>query len=131
MSTDLISFKEPRALAGLATKPPAMFLPNEKTAERFFGFFTANMRNKNTRRAYYKAACRFSQWCSGLFGTVRNPLAHAPKIVWLMPEHDALDILTLVSFVHRKLDGLPRFKRLQQSKEAENLRFFAYPREKV
>jgi integrase/recombinase XerD len=25
--------------------------------------FTANIRNKNTRRAYYKAACRFSDWC--------------------------------------------------------------------
>ncbi|MFZ3276101.1 MAG: phage integrase N-terminal SAM-like domain-containing protein, partial [Candidatus Sulfotelmatobacter sp.] len=28
-------------------------------------FFTANIRNRNTRRAYYKAACRFSQWCEG------------------------------------------------------------------
>lgn len=47
----------------------------------------------------------FSQLLIGLFGTVRNPLAHAPKIAWPMPEDDALDILTLVSFVHRKLDG--------------------------
>ena len=23
------------------------------------------IRNKNTRRAYYKAACRFSDWCEG------------------------------------------------------------------
>jgi hypothetical protein len=36
-----------------------VFLPGEKTAERFFGFFTANIRNKNTR-AYYKASARFS-----------------------------------------------------------------------
>ena len=41
----------------------------------------------------------------GLFGTVRNPTAHAPKIVWPMTEQDALDILSLVSFVHRKLDN--------------------------
>jgi len=47
----------------------------------------------------------FSQLLIGLFGTVRNPLAHAPKVAWPMPEQDALDILTLVSFVHRKLDG--------------------------
>ena len=65
MSSAIIPFKEPRALAGLAAKPPAVFLPNEKAAERFFGFFTANIRNKNTRRAYYKAACRFSEWCEG------------------------------------------------------------------
>jgi uncharacterized protein (TIGR02391 family) len=41
----------------------------------------------------------------GLFGAVRNPAAHAPKVTWPMPEQDALDILALVSFVHRKLDG--------------------------
>jgi len=41
----------------------------------------------------------------GLFGAVRNPTAHAPKITWPMTEQDALDILSLVSFVHRKLDG--------------------------
>lgn len=56
---------EPRALAGLAVKPPAVFLPNERAGERFFGFFTAHIRNRNTRRAYYKAACRFSDWCEG------------------------------------------------------------------
>jgi integrase/recombinase XerD len=58
-------WKEPRSLTGLAAKPPVVFLPNEKAQERFFGFFTANIRNKNTRRAYYKAACRFSEWCEG------------------------------------------------------------------
>jgi uncharacterized protein (TIGR02391 family) len=40
----------------------------------------------------------------GLFGTIRNPVAHNPKIEWPMSEQDALDILTLASLVHRKLD---------------------------
>ena len=40
----------------------------------------------------------------GIFGTVRNPLAHNPKIDWAMNEQDALDILTLISLVHRKID---------------------------
>ena len=61
----VVPFKEPRALAGLAAKLPAVFLADEKTGERFFGFFTAHIRNRNTRRAYYKAACRFSEWCEG------------------------------------------------------------------
>lgn len=64
MSAEL-SRTGPRALAALASKLPALFVPEQKTAERFFGFFTANIRNKNTRRAYYKAACRFSEWCEG------------------------------------------------------------------
>jgi hypothetical protein len=62
---EVITLREPRALAGLAPKLPALFLPDEKTAERFFGFFTANIRNVHTRRAYYKAACRFADWCEG------------------------------------------------------------------
>lgn len=61
----VITYKEPPAIAGLATKLPAIFLPNEKTSECFFGFFTANISNKHTRRAYYKAACRFADWCEG------------------------------------------------------------------
>ena len=47
----------------------------------------------------------FSNILVGLFGAVRNPTAHAPKITWEMTEQDALDILSLVSFVQRKLDG--------------------------
>jgi uncharacterized protein (TIGR02391 family) len=42
----------------------------------------------------------------GLFGAIRNPVAHAPKISWPMPEQDALDILTFISFIHRKLDNV-------------------------
>jgi uncharacterized protein (TIGR02391 family) len=44
----------------------------------------------------------------GIFGTVRNPLAHNPKVDWAMNEQDALDILTLVSLVHRKIDQRTR-----------------------
>lgn len=46
----------------------------------------------------------FAHLLVGLFGAVRNPLAHAPKTNWPMSEQDALDILTLVSLIHRKLD---------------------------
>lgn len=46
----------------------------------------------------------FSNLLVGLFGAIRNPTAHAPKIFWDMSEQDALDILTFISFIHRKLD---------------------------
>lgn len=46
----------------------------------------------------------------GLFGTFRNPVAHAEKIYWLISEQDALDILSLVSLVHRKLDIVTKFQ---------------------
>ena len=65
MSTELTSLPIPRGLAAMSAAVPTLFVPNAKAAERFLEFFTANIRNKNTRRAYYKAACRFSEWCEG------------------------------------------------------------------
>jgi len=41
----------------------------------------------------------------GVFGAIRNPTAHAPKVVWAMPEQDAIDVLGILSYVHRKLDN--------------------------
>ncbi|MDG0852185.1 TIGR02391 family protein [Roseateles puraquae] len=46
----------------------------------------------------------FANLLVGVFGAIRNPTAHAPKVVWPMPEQDALDIFALISYVHRKLD---------------------------
>ncbi len=40
----------------------------------------------------------------GMFGTFRNTTAHEPKISWPISEQDAVDLLTLVSFLHRRLD---------------------------
>ena len=40
----------------------------------------------------------------GLFGTFRNTTAHAPKIKWRIEEQDALDMLSLASLLHRRLD---------------------------
>ena len=48
----------------------------------------------------------FGNLLIGLFGAVRNPLAHATKTNWPMSEQDALDIFSMVSLMHRKLDGV-------------------------
>ena len=42
---------------------PALFAACEQAGMRFVEFFTANIRNPNTRGAYYNAACRFASWC--------------------------------------------------------------------
>lgn len=41
----------------------------------------------------------------GLFGTFRNTTAHAPKVLWATSRADALDVLTLASMLHRRLDA--------------------------
>ena len=46
----------------------------------------------------------FLNLVKGLFGTFRNPTAHEPRIEWQMPEEDALDLLSVASYVHRRLD---------------------------
>jgi uncharacterized protein (TIGR02391 family) len=41
----------------------------------------------------------------GLFSTFRNPAAHAPRVLWATSRTDALDMLTLASMLHRRLDN--------------------------
>lgn len=42
---------------------PALFAPDAQASRRFIEFFTANIRNPNTRRAYARAATEFANWC--------------------------------------------------------------------
>jgi site-specific recombinase XerD len=42
---------------------PKLFAPDPAAARRFIEFFTANIRNPNTRRAYARAAVQFAVWC--------------------------------------------------------------------
>lgn len=41
----------------------------------------------------------------GMFGAFRNVTAHAPKITWPIREEDALDLLSLASLLHRRLEN--------------------------
>ena len=41
---------------------PALFAPTPQAATRFIEFFTANIRNSNTRRAYLRAVTNFADW---------------------------------------------------------------------
>ena len=47
----------------------------------------------------------------GTFGAFRNVTAHAPKVYWKMSEQDALDLLTIASYLHRRLDSSFRTPR--------------------
>jgi uncharacterized protein (TIGR02391 family) len=47
----------------------------------------------------------------GVFSTFRNPTAHEPEISWPVSEQDALDLLTMVSFLHRRIDSAHRTTR--------------------
>jgi site-specific recombinase XerD len=57
MSTALILSPAP----GLV--PARLFAPTPKAAQRVVEFFTAQINNDHTRKAYLNAARRFAQWC--------------------------------------------------------------------
>ena len=42
---------------------PKLFLRSPDAGKRFWEFFTAHIRNRNTRRAYFVAVAQFSDWC--------------------------------------------------------------------
>lgn len=41
----------------------------------------------------------------GVFSAFRNPAGHEPKLTWHVPEADALDLLSTLSLIHRRLDA--------------------------
>lgn len=49
--------------AATAIVPAVVAQFGERAAERFFTFFTDNIRNPNTRAAYYRNARRFFAYC--------------------------------------------------------------------
>ncbi len=52
----------------------------------------------------------FANLLKGFFSMFRNTIAHEPKITWAIEENDALDIMTIASLMHRKLDSAEKFK---------------------
>ncbi len=48
------------------------------------------------------------QLMKGMFGVFRNVPAHAPKVEWPISEPDAMDLLTIASYLHRRLDDCVR-----------------------
>jgi uncharacterized protein (TIGR02391 family) len=47
----------------------------------------------------------FANLCKGLLGMFRNPVAHDPRINRRVGDDELLELLTLISMVHRRLDS--------------------------
>ncbi len=70
-------------VGGATLALPALFTPTPDAGKRFVEFFTANIRNPNTRRAYARAAAEFAAWCetSGLRDLVDIEPVHVAAYV--------------------------------------------------
>ncbi|MCT4564995.1 MAG: TIGR02391 family protein [Maledivibacter sp.] len=52
----------------------------------------------------------FKSLLHGIFSMFRNPIAHEAKINWNINKDDAIDLLTTLSLLHRKLDNAVNIK---------------------
>ena len=52
----------------------------------------------------------FCNILKGLCGMFRNTEAHEPKVTWEISEQDALEILSMVSYCHRRLDSAQKIR---------------------
>lgn len=49
----------------------------------------------------------------GIISAFRNPTAHEAEIKWSVSEQDAMDLLVMVSFLHRRIDAAQRTHRTE------------------
>jgi uncharacterized protein (TIGR02391 family) len=87
-----------RSMTGLTTDGAALF------DEAFATHRPLLALNKLETESEQSEQKGFVNLLKGIFGAFRNPHAHTPKVVWKLEEKDAIDLLTMVSYVHRKLD---------------------------
>src|SRR5262249_28523270 len=52
--------------------PAIVAAEGDRAGERFFTYFTDTIRNKKTRAAYFRNACRFMAWCEERGLTLRT-----------------------------------------------------------
>ena len=80
----------------------------EPAAWRYVEFFTANIRNPNTRRAYARACSRFFAWCEerGLTLTTIRPFDVATYIETLQQTHSAPGVKQQLAAVRMLFDWL-------------------------
>lgn len=97
---DVITFCRAELLVGAALVDEALALGQAGVPRLAFN----SLRSESERSEH----TGLMNLIKGLFGAFRNTTAHAPKIHWKITEQDALDILTTVSLIHRRLDTAVR-----------------------
>jgi integrase/recombinase XerD len=91
------------------TLVPTLFTgAGEQASYRFVEYFTARIRNPNTRQAYFRAVNRFSQWCAlrNLDLTKLNPVVIAGYIEELQQELGVTSVKQHLSAIRMLFDYL-------------------------
>src|SRR3954469_4846314 len=109
-SEDLVpvSGRQLAAVGATAGDVPAIFLRSESSSRRFWEFFTVNIRNRNTRKAYFIAVSQFSNWCEArklVLETVQ-PTHVAAYIELLMRSHSKPTVKQHLAAIRMLFDWL-------------------------
>jgi site-specific recombinase XerD len=110
-SDQLPAIIEPGALTPLPDThlvPALIAAAGEQAGWRYVEFFTANIRNPHTRRAYARACGRFFAWCEdrGLALTTIRPFDVATYIEGLQQTHSAPGVKQQLAAVRMLFDWL-------------------------
>ena len=94
--------------AGSALVPALIADAGERAAWRYIDFFTANIRNPNTRRAYARACSTFFAWCDerGLSLTTIRPFDVSTYIEGRQQTHSAPDVKQQLAAIRMLFDWL-------------------------
>jgi site-specific recombinase XerD len=112
MTDQLPAIVEPGALTTLMPDthlvPALIAAAGEQAGWRFVEFFTANIRNPHTRRAYARACSRFFAWCEdrGLALTTIRPFVVATYLEGLQQTHSAPGVKQQLAAVRMLFDWL-------------------------
>lgn len=96
------------ALSDAHVVPALIANAGEQAGWRYVEFFTANIRNPHTRRAYARACSRFFAWCEdrGLALGVIRPFDVAAWVEQLQAEHSAPGVKQQLAAVRMLFDWL-------------------------
>ena len=98
-------FQRIRDLSGLTTDGNALI-------EQVFSSIPILIINNYQTKQEKDEHTGFCNLLKGLCGMFRNPEAHQPKIFWDIDEQDALEILGLISYCHRRLDKAQKIRNV-------------------
>lgn len=98
-------FEAVKSIAEEIRKKTGLTLDGAELVDRAFSvnipLIKMNSLETETHKSEQKGLCNLIK---GVFGMFRNTTAHSPKIVWQIEEDEALDIMTTISLIHKKLE---------------------------
>ncbi|MXV52671.1 TIGR02391 family protein [Pedobacter sp. HMF7647] len=98
-------FEATKSVADRLRAMTGLYADGNALAETIFStdkpLIRINLMQNATDRSEHIGLCNLIK---GMFGVIRNATAHEPKLTFVIDEEAALDMMNVVSFIHKRLD---------------------------